>query len=138
MSNKIVDDKLLRFAVVGVINTIVGTGLMFLLYNLAGCSYWVSSAANYIVGSIFSYVLNSKFTFKYKNDSMDSIGRFVINIAACWLIAYGVAKPACAYILAGASVSIQENVAMAVGMVIFVGLNYLGQRFFVFTDRRGR
>ena len=135
---KIIDEKLIRFIIVGVANTIVGTGLMFILYNLAGCSYWVSSAANYIVGSILSYVLNSKFTFKYRGDNMQSVGRFVINIAACWLIAYGVAKPACAYALGGASVTVQENVAMAVGMVIFVGLNYLGQRLFVFADRSGR
>ena len=30
-------------------------------------------------------------------------------------------------------VTIQENVAMLFGMFLFVGLNYLGQRFLVFT-----
>ena len=32
------DAKLLRFLIVGVINTIVGTAIMFGLYNLAHCS----------------------------------------------------------------------------------------------------
>ncbi|MBQ0078846.1 MAG: GtrA family protein [Eubacterium sp.] len=135
---KIVDEKTFKFIIVGICNTIVGTGLMFLLYNLAGCSYWVSSAANYIVGSILSYVLNSRFTFNYKGNNARSISRFVINIAGCWIIAYGMAKPACAYVLAAASVSIQENVAMCVGMVLFVGLNYIGQRYFVFAGESGR
>lgn len=37
---------------VGVINTLVGTGVMFAAYNLLHLSYWVSSASNYVVGSI--------------------------------------------------------------------------------------
>ena len=48
---------MLRFLLVGVVNTLVGAGIMFLLYNLAGCSYWLSSAANYIVGGVVSYFL---------------------------------------------------------------------------------
>ena len=39
----LVDQKLLRFIIVGCINTVVGTAIMFGLYNLASCSYWVSS-----------------------------------------------------------------------------------------------
>ena len=50
----------------------------------------------------------------------------------CYLIAYGVAKPLVRAMLSGASVSIQENVAMLSGMCLFVVLNYLGQRFFAF------
>ena len=51
---------------VGVINTLVGTGLMFILYNVFSVNYWISSASNYIVGSIVSYFLNKYFTFKNK------------------------------------------------------------------------
>ena len=51
---KFFDPSMLRFLLVGVVNTLVGAGIMFLLYNLAGCSYWLSSAANYIVGGVVS------------------------------------------------------------------------------------
>ena len=47
------DATLIRFVIVGVINTGVGTAIMFGLYNLAHCTYWVSSASNYILTSIF-------------------------------------------------------------------------------------
>ena len=60
----VIDQKLLKFIVVGVINTLVGMAIMFGLYNLAHCSYWVSSAANYILTSILSYFLNKYFTFR--------------------------------------------------------------------------
>ena len=48
---KLIDRTLLKFVVVGVINTLFGSAVMFAVYNLLGCSYWVSSAANYIFGS---------------------------------------------------------------------------------------
>jgi len=38
-------------------------------------------------------------------------------------------------LLANASVSLRENVAMLVGMVLFTLLNYLGQRLLVFRKR---
>ena len=128
------DAKLLRFLIVGVINTLVGTAIMFGLYNLAHCSYWVSSAANYILTSILSFFLNKYFTFQNKEQSLSQVLRFVINIAVCYGLAYGIAKPLCRALLANASVSVRDNVSMLVGMVLFTGLNYLGQRFFDFKS----
>ena len=55
---RLIDKTTIKFLLVGVINTIVGTSIMFLLYNIGHMNYWVSSAANYIVGSIVSYFLN--------------------------------------------------------------------------------
>ena len=132
--NKVTDARPFRFAVTGVINTIAGTAVMFGLYNLLGCTYWVSSAANYIIGSILSYVLNRRYTFRYSGSTVKSGLRFAVNIAVCYLTAYGAAKPAAAWMLAGTSVSLQENLAMFAGMCIFTVLNYIGQRFFVFGD----
>lgn len=51
-------------------------------------------------------------------------------------MAYGIAKPLVAQILSGVSRNIQENGAMLVGMCLFIGLNYLGQRFFAFKKRK--
>ena len=130
------DAKLLRFLIVGVINTLVGSAIMFGLYNLAGCTYWVSSAANYILTSILSFFLNKYFTFKNKEQSAAQVLRFVINIAVCYLLAYGIAKPLCIRLMAGASAAARDNVSMLVGMVLFTGLNYLGQRLFAFRENK--
>ena len=111
------DAKLLRFLIVGVINTLVGTAIMFGLYNLAHCSYWVSSAANYILTSILSFFLNKYFTFKNKEQSLSQVLRFVINIAVCYGVAYGIAKPLCRALLSNASVTVRDNISMLVGMV---------------------
>lgn len=129
---KIFDKTFWKFIMVGIVNTLFGTAVMFSFYNLLHFSYWVSSAANYIFGSILSYFLNKHFTFQNKSRSWKTVLKFVVNISVCYLVAYGVAKPAVSWLLTDASTSIQENGAMLVGMGLFVILNYFGQRFFAF------
>jgi len=130
----LIDAKTIKFGIVGVINTVFGTAIMFGLYNLAGCSYWLSSAANYFFGSILSYFLNKNFTFQNKDSVSKTIPKFVLNILVCYILAYGIAKPAALYALQNYSVAIQENVAMLVGMCLFVVFNYCGQRYFAFKE----
>lgn len=129
------DEKLLKFLLVGVINTLVGMAIMFGLYNLAHCSYWVSSAANYILTSILSFFLNKHFTFQNSERSAGQIVRFAVNIAVCYLLAYGIAKPLCFRLLATATAGTRDNMSMLVGMCLFTGLNYLGQRLFAFRPK---
>ena len=129
---KKMDGTAVRFVIVGIINTLFGTAIMFVFYNVFHLSYWISSASNYFFGSILSYFLNKNFTFKYGKTDWKSVFRFTANILVCYLLAYGIAKPVARWLLEGYSLSIQENIAMLVGMVFFVCLNYVGQRFFAF------
>lgn len=126
------DKTFFKFIITGIINTFVGAGVMFALYNLFHCSYWFSSIMNYVVGSIVSFFINKYWTFKSKEFSFKEVLYFAINIAVCFVIAYGAAKPFAMYLLSDYSTSLQENIAMFIGMVIFTGLNYLSQRFIVF------
>ena len=132
---KFFDPSMLRFLLVGVVNTLVGAGIMFLLYNLAGCSYWLSSAANYIVGGVVSYFLNKYYTFKNTERSWKQVLRFALNVAVCWLLAYGIAKPLALRLLAGFDEELQTNAAMLAGLCLYTALNYLGQRFFAFRAK---
>ena len=132
---KFFDPSMLRFLLVGVVNTLVGAGIMFLLYNLAGCFYWLSSAANYIVGGVVSYFLNKYYTFKNTERSWRQVLRFALNVAVCWLLAYGIAKPLALRLLAGFDEKLQTNAAMLAGLCLYTALNYLGQRFFAFRAK---
>lgn len=134
MIRKLFDKTFWRFLLVGILNTIVGTSVMFICYNIVHFNYWTSSAMNYIIGSIVSYFLNKYFTFQYKKQSWKNIIRFITNISICYLIAYGIAKPLAIWGLSSQPVHIQENIAMLIGMCLFVGFNYLGQRFWVFKN----
>lgn len=133
---QLLDRTFWKFILVGIINTFFGTGIMFLFYNVFHFSYWISSASNYFFGSILSYFLNRMFTFRSSRHTKETLPCFVINISLCYLVAYGLAKPLVVYILSNAATNIQENIAMLVGMCLFVGLNYIGQRFFVFKPNK--
>lgn len=132
MMKKLFDSTAVRFVLVGAVNTLFGAGIMFIFYNCLHLSYWLSSASNYFFGSILSYFLNKYFTFRRTERSAKYIVRFVINISVCYFAAYSVAKPLIMQLLASASVTAQDNIAMLAGMVIFTVLNYFGQKLFAF------
>lgn len=131
---KFFDITFWKFILVGIANTLFGTGIMFVFYNMLHFNYWISSASNYVFGSFLSYVLNRLFTFKSSDNTSGTLPRFVINITLCYLVAYGLAKPIVTELLSGMAQNLQENIAMLVGMCLFVALNYIGQRFFVFKS----
>ena len=113
----ILDVTFWKFVLVGIVNTLVGTAVMFAAYN---------------VGSIVSYFLNKYFTFQNKEKSWKQLVKFALNITVCYLVAYGLAKPLVSWFLHGQSKSVQDNLSMLVGMGAFVVFNYVGQRVIVF------
>jgi putative flippase GtrA len=125
----------MKFVMVGIVNTLIGTTIMFGFYNVFNLNYWISSASNYIIGSLVSYLLNKNFTFRFKEKGYYSLLRFIINILTCYLLAYGIAKPIMHWILSDFNKIIQENISMLLGMCLFVVFNYLGQRFFAFRKK---
>ena len=131
---KIFDKTFLKFIVVGIINTLFGTAIMFFCFNILQMDYWVSSAMNYLCGGILSYFLNKKYTFEVKETSSKAIIRFAINLTVCYLIAYGVAQPLALYLFQGVGERLQGNIALGIGMGLYVLLNYVGQRFWAFKQ----
>ena len=130
------DATFLKFMLVGVVNTIVGTAVMFFCFNVLAWSYWVSSALNYIIGSMVSYGLNKRYTFQQKGSDWHTVWKFIVNVSVCYVLAYGFAKPLVTWMLSGVTTNIQGNVALLVGMILFVGLNYIGQRFWAFSPKK--
>ena len=129
------DATFIKFMLVGVVNTLVGIAVMFFCFNVLAWSYWVSSALNYMVGSIVSYLLNKRYTFQQKGNDWHTVWKFIVNVSVCYVLAYGLAKPFVAWLLSGVTTNIQGNAALFVGMVLFVGFNYIGQRFWAFSTR---
>ena len=129
-TQQLLDVTFWKFVLVA--NTLVGTTVMFVAYNALHLSYWISSASNYVIGSIVSYFLNKYFTFQNKEKSVKQVVIFIFNITICYLLAYGFAKPIISWVLSNQSKPVQDNLSMLAGMGAFVVFNYLGQRIFVF------
>lgn len=136
-NRQLFDKSFLTFLIVGVVNTLFGTAIMLVLYNVFGCSYWMSSFCDYFFGSILSYFLNKHFTFHYQGTDWRSIVKFALNIVVCYLIAYSLALPLTRQVLQHWELStpVVENVAMLVGTGLFMVINYIGQKFFAFSEK---
>ena len=131
-TQQLLDVTFWKFVLVVIANTLVGTTVMFVAYNALHLSYWISSASNYVIGSIVSYFLNKYFTFQNKEKSVKQVVIFIFNITICYLLAYRFAKPIISWVLSNQSKPVQDNLSMLAGMGAFVVFNYLGQRIFVF------
>ncbi len=124
--------EVIHFGMVGVINTLMGWVIMAVLYNLIHMNYWLSSGISYFIGSVFSYHANGKLTFKVEDKDKGLPWRFTVNIIVCYLVAFGVAKPLVRLALSAQPQVIVDNVAMVLGMCIFIVMNFFGQKIFVF------
>lgn len=128
--------EVIHFGLVGVINTLMGWVIMAVLYNLVHMNYWLSSGISYFIGSVFSYHANSRMTFKVENKDRGLPWRFAVNIIVCYLIAFSVAQPLMEKILAAQPKVVVDNVAMFLGMCMFIVMNFFGQKIFVFRKIR--
>ena len=142
------DIKFLKFLLVGVLNTLIGEGIVLLLTQPVGWENfsWGPGAAAFVgtvIGSIVSYFLNKYFTFKNKEKGLKPALRFTINIAACLLIrvlvATGVSElcKATGFTMFNMDVNTFAGyLSWAVGACVFVACNYVGQRFFAFKEKK--
>ena len=138
------DEKMWKFLLVGVLNTLVGNGLSFLLLRIVpwecfGCgsaaAVNISAGISTVLASIMSYYLNKHFTFRYQGKDRAVALRFALNIVVCYVIAYNIIASLTVFILSGQSKWIVEYGSMIVGMCSFVACNYFGQRFFAFREK---
>lgn len=143
-------DEIFHFGIIGVFNTVAGYILVLIFLNVCNWNYWVASGTSYVIGSIFSYFANKKLTFKVEGNSWRLALKFAGNIAVCYLLAYGIAKPLAGSVMRGylpaltqkigamldmAADKVVENVAILVGMGLFIIFNFIGQKFLVFAGK---
>lgn len=76
---------LCNYLFVGILNTIVGFGLIFLLMFF-GISPELSNIIGYAVGICFSYIMNKIFTFKTKQKSFLEFIKFIISMLIAWCL----------------------------------------------------
>ena len=131
---RLIDSSILKFLLVGVGNTLLSMALMSLLEDLG---YWPSTAIAYVAGAVMSFFLNRSFTFRSDETLGRSAVKFALNVAVCYVLAYGVAQPVGGLILGRTSLPTvwRDRLTKLGGMALYTGFNYFGQRFFAFRRR---
>jgi putative flippase GtrA len=123
---------MLRFALVGLVNTGLSAALMFLL-DLTGMPYPAYTAIAYAAGIVCSFFLNRSITFRAgkKRGGM----RFMRFVAATAFL-LGLAQLAQFILIEKAHVP--KLYGIASGMVLYTGLGYLINRLWVFAPAQGQ
>lgn len=80
-----VNNSFIRYGLIGVVNTTIGYGLIFLLFYLDIIPE-VANFIGYLVGIFVSYFLNRKFNFKNNDSHKKNLPKFIIAMVVAYLI----------------------------------------------------
>jgi putative flippase GtrA len=128
-------NRFTRFLLVGVINTITGLSVIFVLLNVFEFSYWTSTFIGNGVGAAVSYLLNRSFTFNSQIDFTKGIPKFISVILLCYFFSYSISEfvaDGVYYLYSTIPFINKEEFAILFGSGLYTITNYFGQRYFVF------
>ena len=140
--------QLLKYGVIGVLNTLITLVVFYLMNTRMGLSYGISNVVGYIFGVINSFLWNRNWVFKTKNDFKRELALFVIGFLIClalqlfvsWILLEVVGWkdlrddiiPFFPMQKAG------QNIVMLLAMVAYTLANYAYNRFVTFrVDPKG-
>lgn len=118
--------QMLRFVLVGVVNTGLGYAVIFACMYLLNWGPVASNMAGYAVGLVASYLLNRTFTFRSAARPVQEILRFV----GIFLLAY-LANLATLVVLVR-YIGLHEGAAQIVAGVVYFCLSFVLNKFYVF------
>lgn len=125
MKPHIFNNSALLYAFVGVINTAVGYGIMYILLFFHVMPE-LANAIGYVIGFLNSYILNKKLTFKSKNSHKKDFFRFLMAM----LIAY--IANLIVLILAHRVFGISEYISIIISGIVYTIVGYLVSKFWAF------
>lgn len=80
--------QFIRYAAVGVLNTLITFAVIFVCKNFLGVNPWVSNAAGYVAGFVNSFVWNKLWVFKAQGNVLPQVIRFVGGFLACYALQF--------------------------------------------------
>lgn len=81
---ELIKNQAVRYCIVGGMNTAV-TAIVIITLTALGAGLYISNALGYVVGIIFSYAMNTYFTFSSK-PSLRKFAKFIACCAGCYVI----------------------------------------------------
>lgn len=116
-----------RFLAVGVVNTVVGLGIIYFCKWALGAGDVIANVAGYSVGLLVSFTLNRSWTFRDDGAISSAFARFMM----VFFVAYAVNL---ASVLALIRFGVNDYLAQALGVVPYTLLSFLAGRYFVFRS----
>jgi len=119
-------ETFVRFSAVGVVNTLAGLGVIFLLKWLLGFGDALANVVGYACGLAISFTLNRIWTFEHSGALTPSLARF----ALVFLIAYSFNLVTVLVIIE--TLGVNSYLAQAIGVAPYTVFLFLGSHYFAF------
>ena len=124
---KLLDTSIVKYGLVGVINTLITGIIMLTLMNVFSVSLRLSNIIGYVAGFINSFILNKTWTFKAgQSSTLQQFLKFTGVFAVCFLLQHGLV------ILLAENLLINKNISTLIGMVFYTGVSYIFNKLFTF------
>lgn len=118
----------IRFGIVGVINTVVGYGVYFLMLRLK-VVYVIALLISHIVGVTNSYFWNKYFTFKSHRKSLKELVRFLSVYAVTFVVNLGI------LMVMVEKIKMSKEIAQVVALFIVTAISFFGHKFWSFSKK---
>lgn len=131
LKNKFIEKfgQLIKYGLVGVVNTLITGVILFTLMNCFGVSYKTSNTVGYIAGFINSFIMNKLWTFKdNKVPTIKQLLRFSAVFVICyflqrWLLIFFVEE-----------LVINKNISQLIGMIFYTLISFIFNKLFAFRN----
>lgn len=116
--------NLVRYLTVGILNTIIGFGIIF-GFMLLGISPEISNLSGYAVGMIFSYFMNKIYTFKSNKKSKIEFIKFIISMLIAYILNFITLKICL-------NLGINPYICQILSNIVYTASGFLLSKFWVF------
>jgi putative flippase GtrA len=118
----------LKFAIVGIANSLVGLTAIFLCKGLFGLGDALANFCGYVIGLAVSFALNRGWTFQHAGRVFPAIARFLTVFGLAYLLNL------VTVLVSIHSFRIDAYLSQAIGVVPYTVLFYIGSRYFAFRS----
>jgi putative flippase GtrA len=125
-------NSLIRFLLVGAVNTIVGLAVIWFSHNILGASNITANVLGYAVGVCVSFVLNKRWTFRFRGAGLTALARFMVVFGSAY-----VANLVTVLILIRAT-GLDPFLCQVLGVIPYSTLFYAGSRWYAFPVARAQ
>lgn len=132
--------QFIRYAMVGVINTVITLAVIYVCKDFLGINQWVSNAIGYVAGFVNSFVWNKLWVFRSHGavvrEALKFIGGFLLcyllQLGATWVLTDHSPLTGQSWSL-GAIVISGYGVATLLGMVVYTLANFVYNKAITFS-----
>ncbi len=123
--------RIIKFGLVGVVNTGVFFLFFFLFFNVIRINYLIATTFSYFIATVNSFLLNRRWTFESYGDSRKKFIKFVfVNVAAISV------NSVMMFFLVDI-IKFHPWFAQLLTICVTMCVNYLGNRFWTFYEETG-